>query len=121
MYGGKTIESALARRTKVWIVASKFGNVSEHVHVEIWYTHDISLYYFCTLLAESVWYADLDGYQHSGSFCDFLEAFKQTHKVRPKTPRDLKEFFWATFTHFQQKTKKVLSFQEHTDLNVGNQ
>ena len=35
MYGGKTIESALARRMKVWIVASKFENVSEHVHEEI--------------------------------------------------------------------------------------
>ena len=56
MYEGKTIESALARRMKVWIVASKFENVSEHVHEEIWYTHDITLYYFCTLRAESVWY-----------------------------------------------------------------
>ena len=54
MYEGKTIESALARRMKVWIVASKFENVSEHVHEEIWYTHDITLYYFCTLRAESV-------------------------------------------------------------------
>ena len=35
MYGGKTRESAFARRMKVWIVASKFENVSEHVHVEI--------------------------------------------------------------------------------------
>ena len=56
MYEGKTIESALARRMKVWIVASKFENVSEHVHEEIWYKHDITLYYFCTLRAESVWY-----------------------------------------------------------------
>ena len=54
LYGEKTIESALARRTKAWIVASKFENVSEHIHVEIWYKHDISLYYFYTLRAESV-------------------------------------------------------------------
>ena len=26
-----------------------------------------------------------------------LEAFKQTHKVRPKTPQDLHEFFQLTF------------------------
>ena len=36
------------------MVLSKFENVSEHVHVEIWYTHDITLYYFCTLRDESV-------------------------------------------------------------------
>ena len=71
-----------------------------------------------------------DGYHHSGSFCDFLEAFKQTYIVKPKTTRDLKEFFWANFTHFRKKAnfthfrkkaKKILSFREHTDLNFGNQ
>ena len=36
------------------MVLSKFENVSEHVHVEIWYTHDITLGYFCTLRDESV-------------------------------------------------------------------
>ena len=63
------------------------------MHLEIWYAH-VTLNCFCSLRAKSVYhYAILDGYHHSGSFCDFLEAFKQTYKVRPKTPRDLKEFF----------------------------
>ena len=30
--------------------------------------------------------------------CDFLEAFKQTYKGRPKMPRDLLEFFQSIFT-----------------------
>ena len=34
----------------------------------------------------------LDVNHHSESFCDFLEAIKKTHKVRPKTSQDLLEF-----------------------------
>ena len=63
------------------------------MHLEIWYAH-VTLNCFCSLRAKSVYhYAILDGYHHSGYFCDFLEVFKQTHMVRSKTPRDLKEFF----------------------------
>ena len=35
MYEGKKIESPLARRAKVWIVASKLENVCEQMHLEI--------------------------------------------------------------------------------------
>ena len=47
------IESSLARRAKVWIVASKFENVCEQMHLEIWYAH-ITLNCFCSLRAKSV-------------------------------------------------------------------
>ena len=71
-------------RIRIWIVTSKFENVCEQTHLEI-----ITLCCFCGLRAKSVQhYAILDGYHHSGYFSDFLEAFKQTHKVRPKTPRE---------------------------------
>ena len=86
--------------------------------IHTWYYLVLSLYPACRECLVLL-YAGLDGCHHSGSFCDFLEAFKQTYIVRPKTPRDLKEFFWATFNHFRQKAKKILSFQEHTDLNFG--
>ena len=55
----------------------------------------------------------LDGYHYSGYFCDFLEAFKQTLTVRSKTPRDLKESFWANFSHFQQKAEKRFCVSEN--------
>ena len=35
----------------------------------------------------------LDGYHHSGSFCDFLEAIKKTHEVTPETSLHLLEFY----------------------------
>ena len=54
------------------------------------------------------------------SFWIFVTFWKLSI-VRPKTPRNLKEFFWATFNHFRQKAKKILSFLEHTDINFGNQ
>ena len=99
----RAIESSLARGRKVWIVASKFENVCEHVQVEIWYTHDITLFCFYRLPAESFQYYEiLEGYHHSGSFFVFTEAFKQIHKVKPKPPLDLREFFWATFTLYKQ-------------------
>ena len=31
-----------------------------------------------------------------------MEALKQIHKVKPKPPLDLREFFWATFTLYKQ-------------------
>ena len=50
------------------------------MHLEIWYAYDITLNCFWSLRAKSVsQYAILDGYHHSWYFCDFLEAFKQTH------------------------------------------
>ena len=39
----------------------------------------------------------LDGYHHSGSFCDFLEAIKKTHEVTPETSLHLLEF------HFEEQ------------------
>ena len=35
----------------------------------------------------------LDGYHHSGSFCDFLEAIKKTNEVTPETSLRLLEFY----------------------------
>ena len=120
MYEGKKIESPLARRAKVWIAASKFENVCEQMRLEIWYAYDITLNCIWSLRAKSVsQYAILDGYHHSWYFCDFLEAFKQTHKVRPKTPRDLKESFWTTFTHFQQKAEKRVCVSENILTSIS--
>ena len=48
------IESLLARRAKVWIVASKFEKVFEQMHLEIWYTYDITLYCYCSLRTKRV-------------------------------------------------------------------
>ena len=81
----------------IWIGQAKKGLVHskiwEHVHMEIWYTRDIISYWFCRLPVESVqYYAMLDDYHHSGSFCDFSEAFKKTHLLRSRTSRDLLEF-----------------------------
>ena len=74
----------------------------------------------------------LDGNHHSGSFCDFLEAIKKTHKVSPKTSQDLLEFYLAeqllikmtdivlSYTELEKKKKKkIKSFQEHTDSHFG--
>ena len=81
------------------------------MHLEIWYAYDITLNCFWSLRAKSVeQYAILDDYHHSWYFCDFLEAFKQTHKVRPKTPLYLKEFFRATFTYFYDPLPGWLPF-----------
>ena len=86
-------------------------NVCEQMHLEIWYTSDITLYCFCSLRAESAqYYAILDDYHHSWYFCDFLEAFKQTHKVIPKTPRDLKEFLRLLSLISSKKRKKDFAF-----------
>ena len=88
--------------------------------LEIWYAYDVTLNCFWSLRAKSVsQYAILDGYYHSWYFCDFLEAFKQTHKVRPKTPRDLKESFWTTFTHFQQKAEKRVCVSENILTSIS--
>ena len=35
----------------------------------------------------------LDGYHHSGSFCDFLEAIKKTHEVAPEISLHLSEVY----------------------------
>ena len=64
----------------------------------------------------------LDGYHNSGSFCDFLGAFKQT-------PGDLLEFFQPNFIFinkfwqkwFPAKKKKDFEFQENTHSNFGYQ
>ena len=74
----------------------------------------------------------LDGNHHSGSFCDFLEAIKKTHKVSPKTSQDPLEFYLAeqilikmtdivlSYTELKKKKKKkIKSFQEHTDSHFG--
>ena len=75
----------------------------------------------------------LDGNHHSGSFCDFLEAIKKTHKVSPKTSQDPLEFYLAeqilikmtdivlSYTELKKKKKKkkINSFQEHTDSHFG--
>ena len=102
---------------KIWkrFRACAWGNL-----IHTWYYLVLFLYPACRKCLVLL-YTGLDGYHHSGSFCDFLEAFKQTYIVKPKTTRDLEEFFWANFTHFRQKAKKILSFREHTDLNFGNQ
>ena len=50
---------------------------------------------------ESVYYsAVLDGYHHTESFHDFLEAFEQTQKVIPslRTLRNLLQVFQSTST-----------------------
>ena len=124
MSEGKTIgicfdqkNEGLDRSIKIWkrFRACALGNL-----IHTWYYLVLFLYPACRKCLVLL-YTGLDGYHHSGSFCDFLEAFKQTYIVKPKTTRDLKEFFWANFTHFRQKAKKILSFREHTDLNFGNQ
>ena len=35
----------------------------------------------------------LDGYHHSRSFCEFLEAIKKTHEVTSETSLHLLEFY----------------------------
>lgn len=57
--------------------------------------------FFCRLPVESVYYsAVLDGYHHTESFHDFLEAFEQTQKVIPllRTLRNLLHVFQSTST-----------------------
>ena len=39
--------------------------------------------------------------------------------VRPKTPRDFKEPFWTTFTHFQQKAKKRVCVSENKLTSIS--
>ena len=107
----------LDRSIKIW---KRFRTCALGNLIHTWYYLVLFLYPACRKCLVLL-YTGLDGYHHSGSFCDFLEAFKQTYIVKPKTTRDLKEFFWANFTHFRQKAKKILSFREHTDLNFGNQ
>ena len=107
----------LDRSIKIW---KRFRTCAWGNLIHTWYYLVLFLYPACRKCLVLL-YTGWDGYHHSGSFCDFLEAFKQTYIVKPKTTRDLKEFFWANFTHFRQKAKKILSFREHTDLNFGNQ
>ena len=76
----------------------------------------------------------LDSYHHSGSFCDILEAFKQTHQLK-----HLKSFFISSdrylykqvllkvivvvlshhIPHFHQNI--CLRLQVYTDSNFRNQ
>ena len=74
----------------------------------------------------------LDGYHHSGSFCDFLEAIKKTHEVTPETSLHLLEFHLEeqvlvtitdtllSYTKFPEK-KKIKNFQEFTYSNFSKQ
>ena len=103
----------LDRSIKIW---ERFRTCAWGNLIHTWY-------YFCTLRAESVWYYCIRVWMVTIilDLCDFLEAFKPTYILRPKTTRDLKEFFWANFTHFRQKAKKIFSIREQTDLNFGNQ
>ena len=39
--------------------------------------------------------------------------------VRPKTPRDFKEPFWTTFTHFQQKAEKRVCVSENKLTSIS--
>ena len=89
----------LDRSIKIWkrFRACALGNL-----IHTWYYLVLFLYPACRKCLVLL-YTGLDGYHLSGSFCDFLEAFKQTYIVKPKTTRDLKEFFWANFTLFRQK------------------
>lgn len=88
---------------KVWIMAS---NLRTFENMSVWKfdTHrTLSCIVFvdCLLKALSItWF--LNGYHHNASFCDFLEASKETHEVITKTPWDFIEFLWLTFTLYKQ-------------------
>ena len=70
----------------------------------------------------------LDGYHHSGSFCEFLEAIKKTHEVTPETSLHLLKFYFDEqvlvtmidillfYTKFSEKKK---NFQELTASNFS--
>ena len=47
-----------------------------------------------------------------------LDAFKQTHKVRPKTPQDLLEFFQSTFTSIIKFWWKWLILSYHIFMHT---
>ena len=74
----------------------------------------------------------LDGYHHSGSFCDFLEAIKKTHEVTPETSLHLLEFhleeqvfgynnWYPLILHEISRKKKIKNSQEHTNSNFSKQ
>ena len=74
----------------------------------------------------------LNGYHHSGSFCDLLEAVKKTHEVTPETSLHLLKFYLdehvlitmtdivLSYTKFPKK-KEIKISQEHTDSNFSKQ
>ena len=53
------------------------------MHIKIYYTQEVILYFSCRLPVEGVkYYVILDGYHQSGAVHDCLEAFEQTYEVR---------------------------------------
>lgn len=88
---------------KVWIMAS---NLRTFENTSVWKfdTHrtlSCIIFVDCLLKVLSIMWS-LNGYHHYASFCDFLEASKETHEVITKTPWDFIEFLWLTFTLYKQ-------------------
>ena len=73
----------LDRSIKIW---KRFRTCAWGNLIHTWYYLVLFLYPACRKCLVLL-YTGLDGYHHSGSFCDFLEAFKQTYIVKPKTTR----------------------------------
>lgn len=88
-----------------WVIGltSKFLQQKKKICIQgdLLHTGYYPVVFFCRLPVESVYYsAVLDGYHHTESFHDFLEAFEQTQKVIPllRTLRNLLHVFQSTST-----------------------
>ena len=116
-------KDAWMENNRIWlgkanIVASKFENKC----IQKFDAHRIlSILFLLTACWKCLALAMLDGCHHSWSFCDLLEAFKQTQQVRPEMTRNLLDLFQTTFTFinkFWVKTTDIVLSQRIPHLQA---